>query len=119
LVNPTKYFSGIIFDFVLPHAKNPPAKLLERSVYLPVATLVPENLADPEILIGLGYRAVLRAAVPKASVDENGNAMSSKHYVWRPRQRSSAIYSISISGTMQCRSKRYLWRCSRSPDAGH
>ena len=59
---------------VLPGAHDPPACRRKRLVYCPIALYVAGEFGRPVVGIGTRRVAVLRAAVPKAPVDEDCQA---------------------------------------------
>jgi hypothetical protein len=63
----------IIYRCVFPETQYNPTAVLERAGSLRVANYVPLNFLSPEHCIALGPSAVFRTAVPKASVEKNGN----------------------------------------------
>ena len=72
-------------NLVFPDTQDFPAKLLERLVNLLVTPLVSDDLRRPKCGIRLRKAAMQRAAMPEASVYEDGKPESAKHYVWCSR----------------------------------
>jgi hypothetical protein len=58
--------------------KHLPSEVLERSINLLVAPLVPKNLGYPELRVRFGNSTVFSAAVPEAPVDKDCETKSSK-----------------------------------------
>jgi hypothetical protein len=69
-------------QFVLPNSKHAPAAPLQSPGYQSVTSFVSRKFLHPKGLIARGTGPVLRAAVPKAPVDENRNSALAKYKIW-------------------------------------
>ena len=58
---------------VLPHPHDGPARLAQPAIGVCISGLVRLKLLPPPVLVRARHRAVIRAAVPEASVDEDGD----------------------------------------------
>src|SRR5262249_17776209 len=70
---------GLAGVLVLPHANDEPARLYESEFVLPVANDGRLDLVRPPGAVRLRRRPVLRAAMPPAAVDEEGDALAGEH----------------------------------------
>lgn len=61
---------GSTAQIVLPHTQYAPSGRAEHAVYFAIAGSIPGELRLPECAVAFGPTSVQRAAVPKASVDE-------------------------------------------------
>lgn len=77
-----------VLYLAFPDDDRPPAQSLQRGAGCRVALHVATQLRDPVFGPGLRDPGAPTAGVlmPKASVDEQGDAMLRKHKVWPPRQ---------------------------------
>jgi len=71
---------------MLPNAQNHPALLCQTGAHRSIALSVASQLWPPVARVHSWLGAVLRAAVPKASVDENRKAAAGKDNVGTNRQ---------------------------------
>jgi hypothetical protein len=69
---------------VLPYAHDLPAGLREKSVGLAIAIARPRDLVAPPISVVFRPRHVFGAAMPEATVDEDGNSETREHDVCTP-----------------------------------
>lgn len=60
---------------MLPKPKNTPSALFQALGHLGIAGLISRNFGVPELLPRLRPAKVLRAAVPEAAIDENGDLL--------------------------------------------
>src|SRR5215469_12017235 len=67
--------------FVFPYPDNGPPGRMEPGVGVSIACHVALDLRAPELGIAPGRAVMLRAAVPKAAVDEDGDLGSGKHEI--------------------------------------
>src|SRR5688572_5751010 len=65
---------GCIGVLVLPHADDLPASASQHVVNLAIPISVPAQLRHPVVTVGLRDHLVLRAVVPEAAVDEDGDS---------------------------------------------
>jgi hypothetical protein len=78
LANPFGYFDRII---MLPNADYPPSRSDEPTVSVPVAGLIVPDLVEPVLGMRLGATPVLRASMPPATIDENGNLAAREDHI--------------------------------------
>jgi len=67
--------------FVLPESEHRPSRRAECGVHSFVARAVAGCLRSPEVSVALGYGVVLRAPVPKATVDEHRHPRAGEHQI--------------------------------------
>jgi hypothetical protein len=58
---------------VLPEAQDRPPSIREKAIRFDVACAVPRHLVQPVAVVRRGHRVVFRAAMPEASVKEDGH----------------------------------------------
>ena len=109
---------GLVRGLVLPDAQDRPSKRFERAVIPALTFHIPLKLGVPEFLIGRGSGAMVRAAVPEATVDEHGWTRPRERDVgaWR---RSAGPDAISIAGAMQERPNGQFGPRISAPDPLH
>ena len=66
---------------MLPDGQDFPPQELEFPDISPVPGPVRGNLRSPKVDVGLGYRAMRGAKMPKASVDKHDESFSRKHKI--------------------------------------
>ena len=66
---------------MLPNPDHEPPGFSECQVNLGIALLVRSELWQPVVAVGFGLRAMIGAAVPKASVNKDGDFGGAKHHV--------------------------------------
>ena len=80
---------AVFFELAFPDGYGRPAHLSECCHGSAVALDVATELCLPKLNIALGLaRIALRAAMPKAAVDEDGDLAPGKGYVWLSRAPS-------------------------------
>jgi hypothetical protein len=72
---------------MFPDADDAPAGLAEVAVYFFVAGDIAKEFLAPEGAIVFGHGAVFGAAVPKAAINENGEALFGENEVGFAKQR--------------------------------
>src|SRR5207248_3355560 len=96
---------------VLPNANDCPALVSERGVVSCVALAVSANLRRPIARVRAWLDAMLRAAVPKAAVDEHRDACSREDDVWSRRRATRSKLEVDTkaqTAPMQGRAQREL-----------
>jgi len=68
---------------MLPNPDHEPPRLSQREIDLCIASLVRFELGQPIVAVGFGFRPMFGAAMPEASVDENGDLRWPKYHVGR------------------------------------
>lgn len=107
---------------VLPRPDNPPPSTLEGASDQPVARDVSFELGDPVVAVPLGNVAVLRAAMPKAAVDEHGDAPAREDDVGLRRdggQLEPVVDAEAQAPRVEAASERALGAGVASPVARH
>ncbi len=69
---------SLLHPNVFPVAEGKPSSLLKCGIRLAIAGLVAEDLLEPVLHVALRCDVVLRAAVPEATVDEDGDLRRSE-----------------------------------------
>lgn len=67
---------------MLPYTDHLPARSLEAEIRVPIAPNVRLDFFAPPIRVGLGPRAMLRASVPKTTVEEDSDPLCQKGDVY-------------------------------------
>ena len=81
LAEPGRHLVGLP-KFMFPDPVDRPAFLFQCSANLKVSSLVPGDFRIPIIQVALRHSAMLGAAMPKASINEYGQAFLTKNEVW-------------------------------------
>jgi hypothetical protein len=108
--------------FMLPEAHHKPPRLIEGPVRLPVAFQVASKFGTPVRGIGTRWLEVLRAHVPEAPVDEDGDAGSGEDQIWTDlifRDDDSFVDSVAKAGGVQDRSDPSLGSGVPPPNGCH
>ena len=66
---------------MFPEAEDTPTLGPKRPGDQPVTRFIGDQFPSPEGLIGLGFRRVLRAAMPKTTVNKNGQAFPTENKI--------------------------------------
>lgn len=74
---------------MLPNSQHPPTPRAERAIHFPVTRVVASQLLAPEFRVVLRLRAMDRAAVPEATIDENSELKHWKNKVRFPDELRS------------------------------
>jgi hypothetical protein len=82
-----------------PNAENPPASTAEQPVDLTVAGHVAGDFALPILPVSPGHAAVPRAAVPKAAVNEDSQALTPENEIGVAKERWVAAPASDSGGT--------------------
>jgi hypothetical protein len=69
---------------VRPHAHDRPTIAAKPCIGISVTSLIRDDLFTPKLRIPLRPRRVRRATMPKATIDENGNARATECNVRNP-----------------------------------
>lgn len=86
---------------VLPHAHNRPAGRGQDFVIPTIAVHIPIELRGPVVGVRRGLDAVLRTAVPEASVDEDDHALGwESHIASAPDARRPPAFPESQAASM-------------------
>ena len=94
--------------FVLPEPKNRPPQLHQMTIGVPVALDIPAEFGLPPIGIVLRSDPVLRATVPEASIDEDGDPRGAEEQIRASSRhiRQGRIDSIPESAAVQLSPQR-------------
>ena len=84
---------------MLPETDDAPAGVLEPSISVPVTLHVTLDLIRPVSRVRAWLAVVLRAAVPKAAIDEYGNLEAWKNNVSAASQVRKRLYADAKSVT--------------------
>ncbi len=107
---------------VFPHPNDEPASGAQECVRFCVPIAIGLNFLDPPGPVALRRRAMDRAAVPEASIDEYGHSGSSKHDVRSPAPhvgKGRMVYAKPKAGTMEHATQRTLGLSVRSALIDH
>jgi hypothetical protein len=112
---------GNLRIFVFPDSYDQPARGGEPVVRVLIALAVCLDLVSPEGRVALWPSSMVRTAVPKASVDEDGNSRSSKRDVGRPSRLlgHDIVHPESQTHSMQALPQADLCRSVALSSAGH
>jgi hypothetical protein len=89
--------SSLIGILMFPDAHGSPPRLGQTSIGVVVPLPVTTDLRLPVLVVSLREPAVVRTAVPVATVDEDGHTSASKHHVSATREGSQWLRMYEIS----------------------
>ena len=75
---------NLVRVFVLPEPQDEPARLEEQLVGLAISLAIARDLCPPIVGVGLGFLVVLRAAMPVATINEDGDTRWMEHEIGGP-----------------------------------
>ena len=111
--------SGAVFQLVFPDAEDGPAFLAEEFFGGAVAGDVALDFFEPVFLVGGGHAAVLRAAVPEAAVDENGEALFGEDEVRPAGDGDVAAPAFDVRGAEEREEVEFGGFVSTGTNCGH
>jgi hypothetical protein len=94
---------------MLPYPDDAPAEVFELESLAPVTVEVLSEFRVPELVPRSRPDVVLWAAMPEASIDEDGNSSLDEHKIWRA-DRCSTVKPISVPALPQASTKQALRR---------
>jgi hypothetical protein len=84
---------------------------MESVIISPITSDISVELGAPPLRIGLGSNGMIRAAMPKATVNKDGDPCSCQGDIWTSR-RTLKIDPEAHSSPMQFSPKRQLGSCA-------
>ena len=95
---------------MLPDARNPPGQFGEPLVRVPIASRIPIKFPSPPVRVGARQDAVVGAAMPEASINEDDKPLPCEGDVHAaPRETLNAILDPeSATPTVQFLTQQYL-----------
>lgn len=103
---------------VLPHAQHQPTLFTQQTVTAAIPLPIGVDFVAPPLGVGLRRCAVIRAAVPEASVDLDGEPRPAEEDVW-PTWHSADVDPESEPSSVQFGAQRKLWPRPRCCETGH
>lgn len=103
---------------VLPHSQHRPAEIPKSFVRAQVSCDVRIELGPPPLGVGPGWDAVLRAAMPEATVNEDGQADAGECDI-RTTWQHPHIDPKTHATSMQLASQSHLRACPARPEVRH
>lgn len=106
-------------DPTLPHSNHAPARAPELPRDTPVSPTIRRNLEVPEFPVHPRRPKVTGASVPEASVDKDGDAMSSPGEVRTPRECDMPPPTSEVRAAQDARQRLFRALVLPPPDRAH
>ena len=104
---------------MLPDPNNSPTSLPEALIRFTVPLDVPGDLAFPILAVVFWHSEMPRAAVPEATIDENGETFAAKDKIWFARHRLPPPPSGDAMGAENGSEPQFCGAVSGGADCGH